>query len=160
MKKTVKIVVIIAFSVYCLALIKFLFLDGRHQTEDPISYYFGRSNFIPFQTVFEYIQKLKENRINADIVIKNLLGNFIVLFPMGCFLPCLSKRCHKYLPTFVVCFAIVLIVEFTQPLLRVGYFDIDDFIFNLLGASLGFLFVNIPFVNRILKEIFVYNESL
>ena len=159
MKKTIKIALYIFFSIYCLALIKFLLLDGRVHTEDTIGFYFGQSNLIPFKSIWDYIEKLTADRINVDIVIKNVVGNLIVLFPMGCFLPCMFKSMRKYKNTLAVCFGVILIVELLQPLLRVGFLDIDDFIFNLSGASLAYLFVHIPFLNKFLKKTYIYNES-
>ena len=159
MKKTIKIFLYTAFGIYCLALIKFLLLDGRFQTEDSVGYYFSRSNLLPFKTVWAYIQKLKNDSINLVTVITNLFGNFIVLFPMGCFLPCLFFKMRKFTNTIFVCLAIVSVVELLQPLLCIGYFDIDDFIFNLTGAGLGFLTVHIPFLNKVLTNIGIYVEK-
>lgn len=158
MKKAIKILLYILFAIYCLALIKFLFLEGRVHHENTIGYYFSRSNLIPFKSIFDYIDKLIENRIDVDIVVKNIAGNLIVLFPMGCFLPCIFPKMRKYKNTLAVCLGVVFIVELSQPLLRIGYLDIDDFIFNLSGASLGFLIVHIPFVNKLLKKIHIYIE--
>ena len=159
MKKTVKIMLYVFFGVYCLALIYLFFIKGRYYSEDTIGFYFSQSNFVPFKSVCTYISKLTADRINLDIVIRNIAGNLIVLFPMGCFLPCMFRFCRKLKSTLSVCFAVVLAVEVLQPLLRVGFLDVDDIIFNLAGAGLGFLFVNIPFVNRQLKKTYIYTES-
>ena len=159
MKKTIKIFLYLAFGAYCLALIKFLLLDGSFQTEDSVGYYFSRSNLLPFKTVWDYIQKLKNYSINLVTVITNLIGNFIVLFPMGGFLPCLFLKMRNFTNTIFVCLAIVCVVELLQPLLCIGYFDIDDFIFNLAGASVGFLIVHIPFINKMLKSTYIYMEK-
>lgn len=159
MKKAVKILLYICFVIYCLALVKFLLLDGRHvHTEATIGEFFSRSNLIPFKTVYDYIVRLKNDSINVDIVVENLIGNLIVLFPMGCFLPCMFKSFRKYWKTLLLCLGIVLFVELAEPLLRMGYLDIDDFIFNLSGASLGYAFVHIPFLRKILQKTYVYAE--
>ncbi len=156
MKKVIKIIFYSVFVVYCLALVKVLLIDGRSASEDSIGYFFTRSNFIPFRSVFDYVKKLFENRINPETVLRNIIGNLIVLFPMGCFLPCLFKPFQKYKNTFLLCFAIVLLVEFLQPILRIGFLDIDDFIFNLAGAGFGYLTVQIPFVKKTLIKCSVY----
>lgn len=156
MKKAVKILLYAAFGIYCLALIKFLLLEGRFKTEDTVAFYFSRSNSIPFRSVFDYAQKIAHDQINISTVVRNIVGNLIVLFPLGCFLPCIWKRMQSFKITLAVCFGVVLAVEILQPLFRVGFLDIDDFIFNLAGASLGFWIVHIPFVNRLLKRFFVY----
>lgn len=159
MKKAVKILLYVFFVIYCLALVKFLLLDGRHiNSTATVGEFFGRSNLIPFKTVWDYIVRLKQDSINADIVVRNLVGNLIVLFPMGCFLPCMFKSCRKFLRVLAICFCIVLCVELSEPLLRMGYLDIDDFIFNLSGASLGYALVHIPFLNQLLHKLCIYVE--
>ena len=159
MRKTVKILLYVFFVIYCLALVKFLLLDGRHfHTEATIGEFFSRSNFIPFKTVYDYIIRLKNDTINADIVIKNLIGNLIVLFPMGCFLPCMFASLRKFWKVLALCFGIVLFVELLQLLLRMGSLDVDDFIFNLSGACLGYGFVHIPFLQKMLQKTYVYTE--
>ncbi len=161
MKKAVKILLYVFFVIYCLALVKFLLLDGRHiNTESTIGEFFSRSNVIPFKTIWEYVIRLKEDSINVDIVVKNLVGNLIVLFPMGCFLPCIFNTFRKYWRVLAICFCIVLFVELLEPLLRMGYLDIDDFIFNLSGASLGYAMVHIPFLHQLLIKAHIYVEPM
>ena len=160
MRKAVKILLYVFFVIYCLALVKFLLLDGRHvNTEASIREFFCRSNFIPFKTVYDYIIRLKNDTINADIVIKNLVGNLIVLFPMGSFLPCMFQKCRKWWKALLICFCIVLFVESVQLLARIGSLDIDDFIFNLTGACMGYAFVHIPILQKLLKKTYIYTGS-
>ena len=158
MKKTLRVLLYILFCIYCLALVKFLFLDGRYYSEDTVRFYYSRSNFVPFKTVYDYILKLNTAQINSDVIIKNIVGNFVVLLPMGCFLPCMFQVCRKFKNVFFICVGIVLVVELLQPLLRIGFFDIDDLILNLSGACLGFLFVHVSFVNRLLRKAGFYGE--
>ena len=159
MKKTIKIALYVAFGIYCLALINFFFINGRHYTENSVAYFFSRSNLIPFKTVVDYQQKMARNQINASTAIRNILGNLVVLFPLGCFLPCLWKPMQRFRYTILTSFGVVLLVELLQPTLCRGAFDIDDFILNLSGACLGFWIVHIPFVTRLLKRFFVYETG-
>ena len=158
MKKAMRILLWATFGIYCFALFVLLFLDGRVPSDGSVGFYFAQSNLIPFRSVYDYVQRLMEDRINIEIVIRNITGNLILLLPMGCFLPCLSKPFRRYWRTLAVCFGVICMVELLQPLLRIGFFDIDDLIFNLAGASLGFLIVQIPFVNHILKKLYLYTE--
>ena len=158
MKKALRIILYVAFGIYCLVLVKYLFIDGRSGTESSVGLYFRQSNLIPLKTVIDYIQKVNDGKLNADIAVRGIIGNLIVLFPIGCFLPCLSKRFQKYTSTLFTAFCVVLAVELLQPLLRVGYFDIDDFILNLSGASLGYLTVRIPFIRSLLSKLNFYKE--
>lgn len=158
MKKVLRVLLYVLFCIYCLVLVKLFFFDGRFVSEGSVLSYYSRSNLIPFRSVYDYLSKLNAGRINPDIVIKNIVGNLAVLFPMGCFLPCMFRICRKFKNTFLICAGIVLWVELLQPLLRVGFLDIDDFILNLSGACLGFLFVHIPFLNRLLKKVGICGE--
>ncbi len=159
MKKIINSASMLAFILYCLILVKVLLLDGRYQSEATSAFYLSQSNFIPFKTVFDYIQKLMQSRINADTVIKNLVGNFIVLFPMGCFLPCLFHPFRRLHYVLLLCFGVVLTVELLQPALRIGFLDIDDFIFNLSGACIGFWITNIPKMKGLLQKMYIYNRE-
>ena len=47
----------------------------------------------------------------------------------------------------------VVLVEITQFVLRVGIIDVDDVIFNLCGAMIGYGIIKIPFMNKILQQI-------
>ncbi len=156
MKKAIRIIVYIAFVIYCLALIKVLLLDGRYQSTGSLWDAFGRSNLIPGKTVYDYMQKLIEGRVNTDTVIINLVGNLIVLFPMGCFLPCIFRTFRRFPNTALLCLGMIVTVELIQPVLRIGSLDIDDLIFNLSGACLGYATVHIPFVRRILERSYIY----
>ena len=159
MKKALRILLCVLFCVYCLALLKFLFLDGRYCSEDTVWFYYRQSSLISFRLVYDYISKLNADRINPDIVIRNIVGNLVVFFPMGCFLPCMFQTCQKFKKVFLICVGIILTVELLQPLFRVGFFDIDDFILNLSGACWGFWFVHIPLVKRLLEKVNLYNQQ-
>ena len=51
--------------------------------------------------------------------------------------------------------AIVVLVEIAQVVLRVGSIDIDDVIFNVGGAMLGYGLIKIPPINKLLVKIHV-----
>ena len=48
MKKAVKILLYVFFVIYCLALVKFLLLDGRYSRREPNSYALRREFFASF----------------------------------------------------------------------------------------------------------------
>lgn len=51
------------------------------------------TNFIPFETIFRYINY--SQYFNWDTIIINLLGNLLIFTPMGFLLPLLSKKFRK-----------------------------------------------------------------
>ena len=162
MKKALKIIVWSAFVFYCLVLLYIFVLDrvSHIRPYESIREFLLRVNLIPLKTVYEYIEKIINNRINVDTAITNLIGNIIVFLPMGAFLPCLFQKMRSFKKTVLTVFFIVLGIELLEIILAMGTFDIDDFIFNLGGAMIGYAFVCIPFVKRICSNIFPSNTSI
>ncbi len=163
MKKVLKIAVWSAFVFYCLALLYIFILDRIDDIRpyESIREFLLRVNLIPFRTVYEYIDKIINNRINVDTAITNLIGNIIVFLPMGAFLPCLFYKMRNFKKTVLTAFFIVLGIELLEIILAMGAFDIDDFIFNLGGAMIGYALVCIPFVKKIIHFIgFEKNEQI
>lgn len=156
-KKIIHIVVWITFVFYCLILLKLLFLDMRTQTS--YANILHHINLIPFKTIYGYAVKIINDQINTDIVVRNILGNLIAFFPMGCYLPCLFPKIRKFKRVCFVMLGMLVGVELLQLLLRLGSFDIDDIIFNFGGAIVGYGIVCIPVINGLLKKFFVYRSS-
>ena len=143
------------FLLYTFVLIKLLFLRVRFADTNLLHHI----NLIPFRTLFGYIEKIANNRINPDIAIENLIGNLILFFPMGCYLPCLSAKVRKLGKFLLILLGILVGAEVLQWLLCVGSFDVDDLIFNLFGAMMGYWTVRIPFVNRLLTRTYLYETE-
>ena len=156
MKKVLKIIVWSAFVFYCLILLYIFVLDriSHIRPYESIREFLLRVNLIPFRTVYEYIDKILNNRINVDTAITNLIGNIIVFLPMGAFLPCLFQKMRSFKKTVFTVFFIVLGIELIEIILAMGAFDIDDFIFNLGGAMIGYAVMCIPIFQKIRNCIF------
>ncbi|WP_261306604.1 VanZ family protein [Paenibacillus andongensis] len=68
-----------------------------------------------------------------------MFGNIGVFTPYGLLLPYLFRSARRY-GTFLLYFGCPLVgLELLQMLLRVGSFDTDDVILNVLGASISFV---------------------
>lgn len=155
MKRLLKVLYYFSFIVYLFALIAILFLKGRGYSGglSMVNYIRYYSNFVPFKTISFYIQSAIKGSINADIPIKNLLGNLLLFLPMGFYLPYCFKKLYLF-RNYIISIAIILIgIEIGQLLLRRGSFDIDDFILNILGAMIGYAIGKIKIVKRILQYI-------
>lgn len=74
-------------------------------------------------------------RIHAFI---NLLGNVVMFVPLGFFVPWIWQCWRKFLRHFLLMSGIILCVELSQYVLRLGTCDIDDLILNLVGTTMGF----------------------
>ena len=151
MKKVVRPILWAVFGFYCLILIYVLFLSRGSRAHYPYAQYFQQfTNFIPFKTIVEYIQRYQNGFRNISIL--NLLGNFVLFLPMGVLLPCLFKKLDRFWKASACVLCTVILVEITQGLLRVGSIDIDDVIFNVSGAMIGYGIIKIPLINTLLEK--------
>lgn len=132
------------FVLYSLCMLYLLFFQRMGRTTN-ITYgewlrYFH--NFIPFQTVTEFIQMAKNNTFSNgylfQLAVKNLGGNVILFLPLGIFLPALFQR-QKHFRVFLGTITLtIVLVELIQLFTMLGSCDIDDLILNVLGAVCGF----------------------
>lgn len=109
------------------------------------------SNFIPFKTIIEYIRRYGEGYQSLSFM--NLAGNLFLFTPMGMALPCLFKKLARFWKVTLVVLGMVVLMETMQVLLRVGSMDIDDVIFNVSGAMIGYGLIKIPPINKLLVKI-------
>jgi glycopeptide antibiotics resistance protein len=93
----------------------------------------GTPNLIPFKTILPYMQGFK-GYIIAGI---NLLGNIVLLIPIGFLMPFLSVNINWKRILIIAIFS-GLVIESMQVILHVGIFDIDDVILNGFGVMIGY----------------------
>ena len=63
-------------------------------------------------------------------------GNILCFVPLGWLL---ELRLRHFGKTLAAAFTLILAVETLQYITTLGFFDIDDFVFNLFGVFLGWL---------------------
>ena len=157
MKKFARATLWTAFIIYCIGLIYVLFLSRGQQVGFTYAEYMRRfTNFIPFKTIVEYVKRYSNGF--GQLATLNLLGNLILFTPMGMALPCLSKKFNRFWKMVLYVLGMVVLVEFAQGLLLVGSVDIDDVIFNVCGAMIGYGIVKIPFINKVLGKAYLLME--
>lgn len=120
------------FGLYT-AFLLYMMLLGFDRTAQTTGY---RFNLIPFDTIHRYV--FHSSAFTTGNWIINLFGNIGVFIPYGLLLPLLLKRCRTLLRMLLVFFAGLFVAELLQLLLRVGSFDVDDFLLNGLGAAIGY----------------------
>lgn len=153
------------FILYVTILVSLLFLSSSYRygnlftwtrkyplfSEENISI---NLNIIPFKNIIEYINKLINHRINTSIVITNILGNIIAFAPFGFFIPELFSDKIKNIKQFsLLMFLLIISVEVIQFITRVGSFDIDDLILNLLGAIIVYIIYSKNSVKKLVNKI-------
>lgn len=95
------------------------------------------SNIIPFKNTIGYLNG--SHHVNMDIIINNTLGNILIFLPLGIFLPLLFKKYSKFTKVIIASTVISFTIEVLQIVLKIGKFDIDDVILNVIGSIIGFL---------------------
>ena len=103
-------------------------------------------NLIPFRSMSAQIE-----RITQWWALKNLLGNIIPFIPFGFLLPITYKKFSSAISIFVIGLASILLIEIFQFFTKLGNFDVDDIILNMIGIVCGyviFLVINRLFVRK------------
>lgn len=101
-----------------------------------------KNNFIPFHSIISTLQTFKFDGVNAMLI--QILGNILLFFPFGFYLPLIYKKCNTFWKTFVFGAALSIFIEGMQALISfiVGFTyrstDIDDFILNTMGTLVGY----------------------
>ena len=140
MKKK-KHLLIAAFVVYLAAAVWLLFM--RHAASDMplLEYVRQNTNFIPlFSFYVLYTTPYISYRVLVPFCV-NLVGNLLLFAPWGVLLPMLDKRFCSAKRFFLLTACVIIAVELTQLILKVGVCDIEDFILNMLGAAVGWLVI-------------------
>lgn len=119
--------IIIFLLAYLVVLLKLLVFKY------PGVYFDPDYNFVPLKTILPYLMGYPTWIVARN----NLLGNIILFFPLGIFLPFLYRQTN-WKNALVVGFAFSLGFEVLQIVLHKGTFDVDDIILNTLGALLGY----------------------
>jgi len=93
----------------------------------------GPANLVPFKTILPYL--LGEMGLLIGAI--NLLGNIVLLMPIGFLVPFVFRN-MTWKKTLVVAVAAGFFIEGMQVVLHLGIFDIDDVILNAIGVLLGY----------------------
>ena len=102
----------------------------------------GEPNLIPFKTIWPYLS----GEFGLLIGGLNIVGNIIFLIPVGFLLPKVFNRLTQ-LHIFLMALFFCLLIELIQAYFRIGIFDIDDVLLNVLGVMAGYwLAVYLPIV--------------
>jgi len=143
-KKAFSGIIIISFLIYICVLYFVLFSrrGGTGFSMPTMQYLRFNANFIPFKTIWTYLNMLTDGGVFTKIAIENLAGNLFLFLPLGFYFPFLMQK-MKRLGFFMISVAgLIIAVEVMQGLTRLGSIDVDDLILNLSGALIGFVLCN------------------
>jgi glycopeptide antibiotics resistance protein len=96
-------------------------------------YRYGKSfNLVIFDSI-----KLMLASQDPILIFKNIIGNLLLFFPFGLFLPLINKRLRQGWRLVGLAFLTSLLIELCQYHYAERIFDVDDLLLNTVGAGLG-----------------------
>lgn len=152
MKKQTKAFIII-WWVYIVLLFVFVvvkFKGSFYELSDRINSFSMHGsinyNLIPFRSMSVQIR-----RITQWWALKNLLGNIIPFIPFGFLLPIAYRKFNSAIKVLSTGLVSILLIEIFQFFTKLGNFDVDDIILNMIGIICGyfmFLLINRIFIKE------------
>ena len=105
-----------------------------------------RVNLEPFKTIDIY-----------QTLGKQVLGNFVMLLPLGIYLPLLYtklRKAYSFFAVLLICFLVSVGIELLQLATSYRSADIDDVILNTVGGATGFI------IYQLIKAIITPKKSI
>lgn len=151
----------ILFAFYIMGLVGTLFVgrvDGSMCLSERRAYWAGhwntQVNLEPLRTVKRYIGALSRGVIPRTSI-RNLLGNMVLMAPMGLLAPWLFKKLQKPWRFILLITGILVGIEALQLVLCCGVCDVDDVFLNLFGALIVYFMLRLPPVKRLLVRLYI-----
>ena len=122
--------------------------------------YFKSRNIhlIPFESTYHSLKLAITNNFGPPhkahyryITARNIVGNILLFFPWGFLAPLLFYYFQSITKILLSTFMLSVCAELLQFILVIGVADVDDVIFNSIGALMGF-YVCVAFQKNHLKE--------
>ena len=129
----------VLLSMYIVLAISIFFIGKRQLHGDYLEFFFVRANFVPFRTIMTWLQLISQDLINTEIVVRNVLGNVVAFIPLSILLSVAYQPMTMLKPHLLLTASAAILIEITQSLCRIGYFDLDAVILRMIGALIGFL---------------------
>ena len=136
----------LGFPIYLLMLSWFLFISVDSINRS--SYFKSREiHIIPFVATYTAFANLNNNTYNISehekiyyhlLVIRNIVGNTILFIPWGFLIPYLFGRYWSVWKMALLTLLVCIFIESIQYVFVLGVADIDDVIYNVGGALIGF----------------------
>lgn len=111
----------------------------------------GAVNLEPFHTIHNFFRHYL--RTGSWFSLSNLLGNVVILIPMGVLLPVMFRPMRRFWLFLPLMALLAVGVEYVQWISETGVADVDDSILNFTGAALGY------FVTRLCQIIGDYQRK-
>ena len=124
----------VLFLLYVGFLIYFLFVaEWYGRTAATEEYRYNLELFKEIRRFITYREQLGNFTVFA-----NLFGNILIFVPYGFFIS-MASRSRGFFKTLFCSMGLSLCVEIVQLFTRVGSFDVDDILLNIIGGVLGYV---------------------
>lgn len=94
-------------------------------------------NLEPFYTIRRFF--IHYRRTGSLSSLSNLLGNIVILIPLGVLLPVMFRALRRFWLALPLMALFAVGVEYVQWRFGVGIADVDDSILNFVGAAAGYV---------------------
>ena len=133
---------------YLLLLISITFLIGRTSLKFYNWWYSGQ--YVPFKTILSQL-----NNGSTLSILKNIIGNSIMLVPMSFLLMIKDKKYKNIFKQLFIILPIIIFIEIFQAFTHVGSFDIDDILLNYFGTIIfTFIITRFSIIDKIKKAFY------
>lgn len=95
-----------------------------------------RYNLRPFSEIRRYI--VHYDAIGFEGFMLNIVGNVVAFIPFGLCMPVFARSYRHFLVTFFNGLLMISCIETIQLVYKVGSFDVDDILLNIMGVMIGF----------------------
>ena len=138
-----EIILFIFFVYFLFLLLLTIFKGGRIEFSNQFNSYMYREhgllgiiNIVPIK---ETINTFMHSETGMRNSLRNLIGNILVFMPLGFFMPLLFDKFNNLKKVLKVGCLSSLAIELSQLFVGSNVCDIDDVIYNTLGALAGFI---------------------
>lgn len=138
-----EIILFIFFVYFLFLLLLTIFKGGRIEFSNQFNSYMYREhgllgiiNIVPIK---ETINTFMHSETGMRNSLRNLIGNILVFMPLGFFIPLLFDKFNNLKKVLKVGCLSSLAIELSQLFVGSNVCDIDDVIYNTLGALVGFI---------------------
>ena len=97
-------------------------------------------NLVPFKTIISALTQMNR-ALGINAIFEDIIGHMIVFSWFGYFLPRIWDKYKDPKKFFMLMIGVLILIEIFQFLTRSGMMDVDDFITNLTGVFLGFIYL-------------------
>ena len=152
-KKTYQMNINIYIILYFILLISVTFILGRTDIK-----FYNRWSFGQYKPFYTIISQLHYG--SSMEILKNILGNMVMLIPLSFLLMVKSKKYNNIFRQSLIILPTIIGIEIFQAFTYVGTFDIDDILLNYMGAIIfTFLITRFSIINKI-RTIFYTDYKL